>query len=380
MKHKLVLLFLNLVLANSIAQAQIENEIISFVDSTELLVTNGRKLMVQNLQYSDIAKTEEVYHYLHNLEKAPEYHYFYYTEELALNVLFQDWQKWIDYTANYHSITKWYTKPNMRDMVAYLHQQVNNSRDVIDFGIRSSSLSDEEVDMLNLYLYMISIYANDEEYNEMLKSFKKKYPQSKFNDFIRGYMPHVKMKSSFTISMGPAYIFPQKALHDFLDSNMGVSVSMDFNIGKVFASVYMNTVDMRIKRSFSASTENHEFDFEEGEKFIYFEGGFLLGYFAVRSKHFHVAPYVAIAGASVKSNRFENDEDKYEYKAYGAFTPGLGLHTEFKLARFRLKDDAMYTESYLSIKLEGGYNFFTTPARTAISYLRMSLVWGFGDF
>ena len=72
-------------------QAQISEEIKSYVDSTETLVNSGRKMLVQSIAAGDLDKTKDIYHYLSDKTYGNYYSAFYFTEDLYINILVGDW-------------------------------------------------------------------------------------------------------------------------------------------------------------------------------------------------------------------------------------------------------------------------------------------------
>ncbi|HEX2975147.1 MAG TPA: hypothetical protein VHO68_04355, partial [Bacteroidales bacterium] len=84
--------------------------------------------------------------------------------------------------------------------------------------------------------------------------------------------------------------------------------------------------------------------------------------------------------------RYDGEEDKKEYKVLNSFSTGIGIHTEIKFTEFKTKGYNYYgfTNSYLSLKLDGGYNYITKFKddyfKGNTGYFTVALVWGMGDF
>lgn len=379
MKDKLLLAVF--ILLFSFANAQIGDEIKTYVDSTELIINNGRKMLVNTISANNIEKSEKIYDYVSLESKKSNYQAFHYSEELALNTLFQDWEKWLGCALNYNQSKQWVLYPNMMDILPLLYQEIDNRKNSIELSVATSTLSEDEIDLIMLYLHLIETGEVDKEYNELLKAFRKNYPTSKYNGFLKNYMPAIQRNTSWAFALGASYISHHKKDQDLFKPNFGYTLSLDFNVGHLFTSVYWTHANLHTKIAFNDSTEQHIFSFEENEKFTYFEGGIIAGYSIINNKRFHLAPYVTISGTSIKSNRFEQEDDKLELKVYNSFTPGLGIHSEFKLFTFATEETIYYTpNSYLSIKFDAGYNFITNVGNAGIAYGRISLVYGFGDF
>jgi len=66
------------ILLSSQLFGQIANEIESYVDSTEILVKNGRKMMFKELNDNNIIKAKDIYNYLTKITDEEYYSAFYY--------------------------------------------------------------------------------------------------------------------------------------------------------------------------------------------------------------------------------------------------------------------------------------------------------------
>jgi len=112
-----------------------------------------------------------------------------------------------------------------------------------------------------------------------------------------------------------------------------------------------------------------------------------MGYFVIRNNRYHLAPFISIGGAELTSNRFESDDDEKEFKLINSFLCGPGIHTEIKLKQFHIDNEYRYGSSalsYISLKLDGGYNFLTEKRiagfKGNMAYFKFGLVWGIGNF
>ncbi|MCF8232152.1 MAG: hypothetical protein K9J27_08185 [Bacteroidales bacterium] len=166
-------------------------------------------------------------------------------------------------------------------------------------------------------------------------------------------------------------------------------MSIDFNVGDVYTSLLLTGGSPKLEAPFTASSQNQSFDFEKGEQFSYLEAGLNVGYFLVRSENFHLAPYGNISSTTLESDIYD-DEDKDEVELINSFTYGFGVHTEIKLTEWENTNSYYYSyggkasKSFLSLKIEGGHNLITNAEDDMfegnVSYARVSLIWGFGDF
>lgn len=371
-------------------KAQIANEIKNYVDSNELIMNNGRKLLVQKILDNDILKARKIFYYLKDESSKQKCTPFYYEEELNLYLTMSDWNNWFNHAANiseYNNkdICYNFTEKYSDKLFKFIYQRIDSIQKEVDL----LDLSSEEKDLMNIYLYFVKAGKIDDEYDLRVNNFKKKYRYSKFNNFISQYMPAPTFKGSFAYSLGPTYLIPNQKLAEVFNSGYLFNLTMDFNIKKVYTSLYINTglIELITPVYFSDADNNVVRTFNPGEKFSITGGGLSFGYFLVRNKYFHLTPFVTIGGYTLESNLFEDERDP-EYQIYNSFTYGPGIHTELKLFEFKM-DQGMYgyygqTKSYLSLKLDAGYDFIakhnSIDFKGNQSYLRFGVVWGIGEF
>ena len=159
---------------------------------------------------------------------------------------------------------------------------------------------------------------------------------------------------------------------------------MDVNVNKVYTSLHVLASGLKLKEPFTGSTKYENMQFQKNELFEYFDAGLKGGYFLIRNNRFHVAPYLSISGSYLKRDRYDSDDDKYEYEIYDSFTYGGGLHTEVKIANFAAKNGYAYDDTYISVKLDAGCDMVTSFKNSHfqgdISYFSLAFVWGFGNF
>lgn len=387
MKKSFHLLLFFIFLINISVQAQIGNEIKNYVDSTEVMVNNGRRMLAQKITEGNFDKAREVYHYLREETKDKKQMAFNYTEELYLDFLFADWNQWIEKAANFSKYTGQMTYPNMFDIDDLLYSEISKKAEFNSTLIPSLNIDPEALKVMAIYNYFLKTGVRDDTYTNMVKSFHKEYKNSRFNPFFERYLPSPMVKGAMAISMGTAGIFPTGKLADRFSSVQGFNMAIDFNFGKVYASVNMQGSPIKLTVPFNATDSETTWEFTKGEKFQYFQGGVSLGYFLTRNNRFHLAPFVFIGGAELQSNRFDADDDEKEFDIVNSFCFGPGLHTEVKLKQFKSSYNYAYGApggSYISLKLDGGYNIMTQhnfdQFKGNVAYYNFSFVYGIGYF
>ncbi|HAZ04979.1 MAG: hypothetical protein A2W95_13450 [Bacteroidetes bacterium GWA2_40_14] len=377
-----------LILATFSLSAQIENEIRSYVDSSEIIIRNGRRYLEKNLMDRNFSKATEVYNFLADKTENKIYLAFSYDEDLGLNLLLKNFSDLSNKAINYSQYFPKYTHNPEINLYPAIQEQLVKQEKEVSSAIAQSGLSDEDKDMLYIFLYLVVADKADDMYYSQMKEFHKKYPQTKYFDFINNYLPRVRARVSSAYGFGVSGVFPTGKLGEGFKSNVNFNLCWDFNIGKVYSSLYMQAGALKVKTPFSVNNSVQTITFDEDENFTYLDAGVLVGYFAVRNEHIHVAPFGAIMGTSLTSNMYDNpDDEKYELDIISSFTAGLGLKTEIKLFDYEMHNfygNGYGQKSYVSLKFEGGYNVIAKTEFDEfdgdVAYVRATLMWGFGSF
>lgn len=383
MKFRALLLSGFLLMAAGHVRAQIVNEIKAFVDSTELVVNNGRKLMLQKLNANDLAGTREIYQYLNKITESKDYKAFEYGEKLQINLLTRDWESLLPLMKGFESEAKKYTLPGLYPIWSVLYEKTKAQQDSIGADLENAALNTEDKDVLRIYQYLMKTGKVDENYNKMLTAFNKSYRETAYKDFLKDYMPAKRVDGSLAFSLGAGAYVPTKQIRDYFQPTSGFNMNMDVNIGRVYTSLYMNGTIFSLEKPFAGRLNDEIIEFKKGDEFNYVNGGVKAGYFLLRSKRFHAAPYISLTGAQIESMLYD-DEDDDEFTAVNSFACGLGIHSEVKIVNLsRIKDENLGMGSYLSLKIDGGYNQFTSKRNDFggnMWDLNFSLVWGLGMF
>ncbi|MFO7657580.1 MAG: hypothetical protein R6W78_10970 [Bacteroidales bacterium] len=386
MKRNLIVILIAIILPLS-AFSQIGDEIASYVDSTEILVHKGRKLILKELTDSNLIKTKEIYDYLTKETKEEPYSAFYYLEDLYINMLVGDWETVNNLMLEHEKYKNKIVYPNSQEIASKLYELTLSNKQAILSSCNMSQIDEQAKMLIAGLLKYIEKESSDKEYNEILIAYKKKYDNQNYESFVKGFMPKKIIKASWNFSFGTGMVFTTDDLATNFSNNASYNMGMDFNIHKVFTSLYLHGTSLKLQEPFVATSDIDTLNFELNEKFTYLDAGLKVGYFIVRSNRFHLAPYASISGSFLESTKYDDSDDNdLEYEIFNSFTYGIGLHTEVKIYDFERKN--MYyggtTNGYFSIKFETGYNkilkFKDTYAIGDTPYLICALVLGFGQF
>jgi hypothetical protein len=387
MKCIFSLIVLLLLLTSSQLNAQIENEIKTYVDSTEVLVTNGRKMIVNKILDNDYPKASEIYQYLTSLTAGKTFSSFYYSEDIYLNILFCDWNNLVDILLDYSNIGRRYTYRNTSEILPLLGSKLSAKSDSLLLESQKSNIDAESKNLVEIIIYVVK-NGSDDLYNSKLKEFEKEYPNSKYDAILSNVLPHKKIKASVGFALGSGLVITTGNLRKSFGSNATINMSIDFGIQKIYTSLYLNGTSLKLKEPFSVTNGTEALDFDYNESFQYLDAGFKCGYFIFRSGRFNLSPYASISGSSLQSERYDDpDDNKKEYKVFNSFTYGPGLHSEIKIKEFKTSNRYYYygyEHSFISFKFDAGYNFIAKFKDDSFKgntpYIMVKLIWGIGDF
>lgn len=365
--------------------SQIEDEIRAFVDTSEVIVQQGRRLMLKELNNDNLVKTREIYDYLTKLTKDGPYAAFYYNEDLFINILTNDWES-VNKLMLDIDFRNQMVYPGSGDLVQKLTAMISQNSQSVTLSCESSTIDEQPKMLIMALLTYLESEEGDEEYNALLSAYKKKYPNHRYESFERKIMPSKSIKASWGITLGSGMVFPTGDLGMDFSQNVSYNFGMDVNIQKVYSSLYIHGASLQLQRPFNVVSDYDTLSFSLNEDFEYFEGGLKGGYFLVRSNRFHLSPYVSLLASSLESTKYSDPEDDdLEYEIFNSFAYGAGLHTEFKIYEFG-KNNHYYNnpDTYISIKLDAGYNKIAKfKDKTSIGdfpYFNLAFVLGMGKF
>jgi hypothetical protein len=369
-----------------LTSAQIENEIKQFVDSSELIINNGRKLLIKSLISEDISKVNQVYSYLSTLDSDANYSAFSFTEDIYLNIVFQNFEVILDRALNYSELFMKFRVEQDENLMRNASNLIEKNIEQIDAGIDKSSFSEEEKMLLKAIVLLFKVNYIDENYSLVVKQLKKDYPKSKYNPFINQYLPRQKIRGAIAFGMGVSYLVPTGNLAESFSGTPAFNMTYDINVGKTFISLYLQGGGFKLNTPFSAYNEVDTVTFNTGDSFNYIEGGILAGYFLMRSDRIQIAPFIGLSGASLESNIYSDPDDTdKEIPIINSFVLGLGVHTEFKFHSYEMINVYGYKQrGYFSLKLDAGYNIITKEESEIFSgnmaMIRAGIIWGLGEF
>jgi hypothetical protein len=372
-----------------VSNSQIENEIKNFVDTNEILIKNGRRFLAQKIVDIDPPKIKEAYTYLKEQKCTKDYTIFYFIEEIYIATLLQDWDTWKEYASNYKQMTNKAVYPRLEHMITILYNRVkDNSLLYLKSIEENPRLNNEDKAVLKLFFWVLENENPNEEYNKIYDQFLELYPNSIYIPFIKNSLPSKYFKSSLSWDVGAGYFIPSGNIKDVVESSLGGALAMDVTYNNLFFSLFARFAAPSLKEPLKATNEDGDMNFEKGYDFRFSSGGLGAGYFIARNDRFRIAPYLQISGASLKSNEYNDSKDKdKEAYMFDNFCYGFGIHSEMKIYEYdeTIGDNpfSYSPQGYFSLKFDWGLNFYNSKDEIFdgnFQFMKLSLVWGMGDF
>ena len=367
---------------------QIGEEIRSYVDSTEIVLKNGRRLLLNSLRKNNYEKAGEVYMYLRKEMDGKPYDAFNYEELLYINMILGNWTIFTDKVKNFKIFIQNSTYPETYPLIDPLYKIMLNRHDKILESLNNAQIDDQGQKVAALFLHLIKQQQIDEAYDEMYREFMRQYPNSAYKNFLTLYLPRPSLYFSWSWSVGAHAMATTGSLARYFPSGVGGYMSMDLNYRNLFTSLFVGFGTLDLKKEFIEPLSGVDTEFKKGENFSYGQVGVKGGYFVVRNDRFHLAPYLNLGGAWLQSTRFDpEDGDDPDIYLFNTFKYGPGFHAEVKLGEWDYNAAYMGrvpAKHYVSLKFEAGYNFLNKAESTKfngdIYYANLGLVWGFGHF
>ena len=386
-KLKLLLNTIALFAFLNTANAQnIEQEITSFVDETEVLINNGRRMMLHYVQARNFERVAEVYHFLNERTSDRNCVAFALEEEIHITALINNWDDFFAIVREFSNTERMSLCFPLTDHLLFnaLLFEVRTNASQIFENAQAVGLTADETQLLELYFHMWE-HGTDEAYRQKLRAFRREHSQSEYYDFVRNVMPRAPMRGGMGIGMGTTQFFPTGGLSNYFSSTTAFHFALDFSFNRVLIGLQADIGSMRLNTPLLSLATGYDYDLLEDDRFLFESFIFPVGYTLIRNNRFELTPFVGLGATILRSNIHtgEGSRDR-EFDVVNSFTVSPGLRAEFWLGRFLWTDHTGASLAHgLSLRFDAGYNmpvrFNYTPARGNVFYARAGIVWWLGN-
>lgn len=360
MKSRLIFATLLLISLKLTAQTDIKNEIIAFTDTTEIIIRNGRKLIVDKTitgNYEEALKT------LNYLKKNVDDSYviLYPVEELLFSLATSNFDLFLYTTKNYNNLLEGKTKAIQAEGISNpLHEHIAQELPLIKKDLEYSKISVEDKEFIKLY---IAFYEGEDKLtlNKSIKNYKKTYPETEYNYFLNeikqytttGYMNfcfgygHEFLNGSITNSFDDHFQIMSMEIEGF-SNQFYFSLFINGSVGKMYSKHDMPVIGTDLIQ-------------KEGDEAFSLKYGLKLGKSWYSNRTVNLFSYASLGGYQINAQKsnFENSDSTTKYKLSNSFFTGIGTACDFTIKNF-LNNITKEKMGSVFIRPNLGYDVFLT--------------------
>lgn len=365
----LVSLFLLLSASFSFAQTdtEIERELINYVDSSNLIVKNSRKLIIKYIEEKNYVKAQRIFEYIGEEFDLNIYSVFDPEEKVLFRFLIKDFESIIadfgkthlistesrfPYFRNYYYHDYWLNQEYEFDLYhSALINLITREELEISQNIAGANLSEEEIGFLGIYFqYILDDASDDVKLKSLL--FLEKYPNSKYNDFlkirIRRNLERGDTSGSFYV--GGGFSDFSSGLDQYINIKTPTFIGFEAFVNRWLVGLRFQTGYAEVLQEFENDGKVFTAGLGVNPTFYGINGGF-----SILDKDFlRLVPMVEFGGISVSPPESERNDDNKGLKM-GSFAYGGGLILDI----FPFSWEGAFTEytNRIGIRLQVGRTF-----------------------
>jgi len=309
------------------------------VDSTAILITKARLLLVNKFLKDDISKTAEIEKYISTKLSNDAYIGLYPQEQWLVKYWTKDYINLIKNIKESDSTTVLMsskTQPKSDNLNQALQEKSFLHKQEIITAIKNSSLSDHDKDFLSMHFKFCLLSLGNAEItqdtlNVLADNFIKKYPNSELTSYIRQNIRY-EMKD-LNWGYGGEYFSGYGFFSGQLNGHYTDFFIWGFALEGSFKKVILN-----LRENIGYSNTKHDFTkyntstWTKNSGVRIYAPELCLGYIVHEQKHTKLTPFIGISAVDISPTTFYtlDDEDVYKYEL--DFTPAymVGVNADFK--------------------------------------------------
>jgi len=333
MKLSITAYLLLIISFNSLGQdPDLRKQILSYQDSTSVLIKNSRKLIVESLERKDYVKASEVKQYMDTEIDLNKYSVFSIGEEILIDFLTLNYSNIFKITKNWEEIISQRSAPGVLILPEYDRMYPN----LLKLSIRDSAwvrnnideISDDEEksDFLQLVFNTFLRYeaesgVSPKEVEMQGNQYLEKYSISPYKPFIRNETSPKFTLGDFGWGMGLGIAFGQYngGLGNYFDKTPDGILMLDGYYKRYFASMRIQGGGADVLQTFE-----YEGTWDEGIKIFDLYYSLMFGYSVVKTKKVRMIPFAEIGGLNFNIDEDDRTPDNEDQKL-SSFVFGYGL-------------------------------------------------------
>jgi hypothetical protein len=359
-KAKFITIILLIIAGNLFAQTDIKNQIIAFTDSTEIMIRNGRKLILEKTVTGNHQEALETLNYLKN-NVDNSYVILYPSEELLFSLTTSNFELFLYDAKNFNNLMEGKTKAIQVDEIGIpLQEYIFQEMDLIKKDLANSKLSEENQQFIQLY---IDYYEGIDKLtlNKSIKNYKKTYPNTEY-DFFLNELKQYTSTSYINFCIGYGHEFLNGNISNSFDSHFQI-MSLEFEgfVNQTYFSLFMNGSVGKIYSKLDMPVLKTDLTQKAGDEAFSLKYGVKLGRSWYSNKTFNAFSYLSLGGYQMNAQKsnFENSDSTTKYKLSDSFFTGVGTACDIVLKNF-LAANTKEKIASVFIRPNFGYDIFLT--------------------
>src|SRR5690554_2446636 len=382
-KLLLQMLFLTAYICSD-AQGDIRLQILSYNDSTEIMIRNGRQLLVdQTLSGKHQAALKTLNYLKENIDE--RYAILTPVEELIFSLSTRNFPLFLYNARNFNTLTQ--SRARMvfhQNMHFELQDYLINEMPFIIEDLDKNSMHEEDKEIIRFYIryYMAE---NLEELQASIKRYQKEHPDSEYQYFLNELKSQT-LTGRINFNFGYGNEFLDGAIAEtFTDRFHVMSMEIDAIINKLYLSIFFSGSISKIQSNIDLPVKDNDVLHSKDEKVSSMKFGLKIGRVLYSKPGFNFYPYLTIGGYEMNSQSSairNNNSSVVENTLTSSFMTGVGAAGDIIIKRWQ--PQGLYNSSgYWFLRPQIGYDrFLSSKAHTNGSdfYFMISTGIGLGSF
>jgi hypothetical protein len=350
MKKLVIFLALSIYALFVFSQEDIKSEILSYSDSTEIIIRNGRKLIIDKLTAGDYTGANNTLNYLkENTDK--RYIILYPGEALLFSLATRNFPLFLYNAKNFNTLLEGKTKSVAGEsMVIEMREYLSTEMPFITDELEQYQMSEVDKKLIRIY---IRYYMNEDlaDLNTTIRNYQKTYPGSEYSCFLNELKKlTTTARMNFVFGYGNEFLNGDIA-EVFTNRLHVLNMEIDGFINQLYLSFFIGGSVSQVRSNIDLPVKKKDWIHTKEEKVSSLKYGMKIGRTIFSNQRLNVYPYLSIGGYEMnsQSSEFENkDSANPKNNLTGSFFAGFGAASDIVLKKWEPK----------SIYEPGGFVFF----------------------
>lgn len=378
----LVAIFLLLFSNNVNAQIDLSQITLSASDSTMFILSNGRALLLHNIQQGEGDKNIEVMDNLGALINQNEYIPLFIDEEQLVSFLTGD----KEFFLNSLKEKDWILErefPLSDNLYDNCYKVLADSISYWETWIDKQELTEEEQMLYQLYLSQLGFGNSKSDAQRLSKKYIKTYTDSEFIPFAKSLKTDFNT-GSMGYALGAGNIFLSESVTSIVDVSGLLSFEMDYFFNKLYCSFYiqgsLEGASLKGMEGIDKNGDNHYYD--QGNSANHFSIGTKWGISLYKNKWLTVYPYGILSIANLSVSHTNSEIENFTLSM--GLDMGAGVGTDIILFSWIASsiDSDVIVQHHLGLRFNAGFET-VLAGKDFIDYsdrfFHAGIVWWMGD-